>query len=196
MSKSIDFYFDVGSPASYLAWTQLPALVERCGAEIIWKPMLLGGVFKATGNQAPIMTPAKGRYVAIDLMRYAKKYDVPFDLNPFFPVNTLQMMRAAVGYLDTPQFHPYLTAIFTALWVDKKNMGDPQEVAAVLTQAGFDPTEVLTISSDPDVKEKLKVITEEAVSRGAFGAPTFFIDDEIFFGQDRLAWIETMLSDK
>lgn len=193
MSKTIDVYFDVGSPASYLAWTQLPALAERNNANINWKPMLLGGVFKATGNQSPITIPAKGRYTAVDLMRFAKEYGVPFDFNPHFPFNTLQLMRGAVGYLHSPRFQDYLTTIFTALWVDKKNLNEPAVVAEVLTNAGFDPSEVLALCNNPDVKEKLKQITEEAVSRGAFGAPTCFVENEMFFGQDRLGWVEKAL---
>ncbi|TVP57581.1 MAG: 2-hydroxychromene-2-carboxylate isomerase [Halomonadaceae bacterium] len=193
MSKTIDVYFDLGSPASYLAWTQLPALAERHQATINWKPMLLGGVFKATGNQSPMATPAKGRYTAVDFMRFAKEYGVPFTLNPHFPINTLQLMRGAVGYLESPRFQDYLTTLFTALWVDKKNLNEPKVVSEVLTDAGFDPAEVLALCNDPAVKEKLKEITEEAVSRGAFGAPTCFVDNDMFFGQDRLGWVEKAL---
>jgi 2-hydroxychromene-2-carboxylate isomerase len=108
MNKTIDVYFDVGSPASYLAWTQLPALAKRNNATIVWKPMLLGGVFKATGNQSPISVPAKGRYTGIDFMRFAKEYGVPFSFNPHFPINTLFLMRGASGYLETPRLQiPY-----------------------------------------------------------------------------------------
>lgn len=193
MNKTIDVYFDVGSPASYLAWTQLPTLAERNNASINWKPILLGGVFKATGNQSPITIPAKGRYTAFDLMRFAKKYDVKFEFNPHFPINTLQLMRGATGYLQSPRFGDYLTAIFTALWVDKKNLNDLEVVSQVLTDAGFDPVEVLELSNTPEVKEQLKKTTEEAVSRGVFGAPTCFVANEMFFGQDRLDWVERAL---
>ncbi len=193
MSKTIDVYFDVGSPASYLAWTQLPALAERNNANIIWKPMLLGGVFKATGNQSPIAIPAKGRYTALDLMRFAQAYGVPFDFNPHFPINTLHLMRGAVGYRDTPRFQDYLKAIFTALWIDRKNLNDPEIVSEVLTNAGFDSSEALALCNNPEVKEKLKQTTEEAVSRGVFGAPTCFVENEMFFGQDRLGWVEEAL---
>ena len=193
MSKTIDVFFDVGSPASYLAWTQLPALAERNNATINWKPMLLGGVFKATGNQSPIAIPAKGRYTALDFMRFAKAYGVRFDFNPHFPINTLHLMRGAVGYLDTPRFQDYLNAIFTALWVDKKNLNDPQVVSEVLNDARFEATEVLALCEIPDVKDRLKRITDEAVSRGVFGAPTCFVGGEMFFGQDRLDWVERAL---
>lgn len=193
MSKTIDVYFDVGSPASYLAWTQLPALADRNDARINWKPMLLGGVFKATGNQSPGTIPAKGHYTRVDLSRFANQYGVPFESNPYFPINTLQLMRGATGYLESPRFQEYLNAIFTAIWVDKKNLNDPDVVSEVLTNAGFDPSEVLALCNEPEVKEQLKQTTEEAVSRGVFGAPTCFVGSEMFFGQDRLDWVEKAL---
>lgn len=193
MSKSIDVYFDFGSPATYLAWTQLPALAQRNNATINWKPMLLGGVFKATGNQSPVTIPAKGRYTLVDLTRFARAYGVPFEFNPHFPINTLQLMRAATGYVNTPRFEDFLSVIFTALWVDKQNLNDLDVLAKVLTEAEFDPAEVLALCNSPEVKERLKQTTEEAVSRGIFGAPTCFVGDEMFFGQDRLDWVEKAL---
>lgn len=190
MSKTIEFYFDVGSPASYLAWTQLPGLAERTGAHIELKPMLLGGVFQATGNSSPATVPAKGNYTRTDMQRYANRYGVTLNQNPFFPINTLQLMRGAMAYQDTPEFVPYLTAIFTAMWVGELDMGQPEVVGKVLAEASFDPAEVMAKVSDPAVKEKLKTATEEAIQRGVFGAPTFFVGDDMFFGQDRLEWVE------
>ncbi|MEH6565804.1 MAG: 2-hydroxychromene-2-carboxylate isomerase [Halopseudomonas sp.] len=190
MSKTIEFYFDVGSPASYLAWTQLDALAERTGASIELKPMLLGGVFMATGNSSPATVPAKGAHSRIDMQRYAQRYGVTLNQNPFFPINTLQLMRGATAYLGTADFDRYLKTIFTAMWIDELDMGQPDVVGKVLAKGGFDPAEVMAKVSDPAVKEKLKAITEEAVKRGVFGAPTFFVGDEMFFGQDRLEWVE------
>lgn len=190
MSKTIEFYFDVGSPASYLAWTQLPGLAERTGARIELKPMLLGGVFQATGNSSPATVPAKGAHSRIDMQRYARRYGVTLNQNPFFPINTLQLMRGAIAYQDTPEFVPYLTAIFDAMWVNELDMGQPEIVGKVLTEAGFDPAEVMSKAGDPAVKEKLKTATEEAIQRGVFGAPTFFVGEDMFFGQDRLEWVE------
>lgn len=190
MSKTIEFYFDVGSPASYLAWTQLPAIAERTGAALVLKPMLLGGVFMATGNSSPATVAAKGAYSRIDMQRYAKRYDVTLNQNPFFPINTLQLMRAITAYQGTPEFDRLLTATFNAMWVNELNMGEPAVVSKVLIEAGFDPAEVMAKASDPAVKEQLKSATEEAISRGVFGAPTCFVDGEMFFGQDRLDWIE------
>lgn len=190
MSKTIEFYFDVGSPASYLAWTQLPGLAERTGARIELKPMLLGGVFQATGNSSPATVPAKGAHSRIDMQRYARRYGVTLNQNPFFPINTLQLMRGAIAYQDTAEFVPYLTAIFNAMWVNELDMGQPEIIGKVLAEAGFDPAEVMSKVGDPAVKEKLKTATEEAIQRGVFGAPTFFVGEDMFFGQDRLEWVE------
>lgn len=193
MRKSIEFFFDVGSPATYVAWTQLAALAQRTGAEIIYKPMLLGGVFKATGNQSPAMIPTKARYMLVDLQRAADYYKTPFNFNPYFPVNTLMLMRGAVAYMDTPRFHDYIGAIFTALWVDGKDLTTPEGVAEVLLSAGFDSVEVLGLCEQVAVKDRLKAITNEAIERHVFGAPTFFVGDEMFFGQDRLDYVERAL---
>ncbi|MDO8696871.1 MAG: 2-hydroxychromene-2-carboxylate isomerase, partial [Pseudomonas sp.] len=163
------------------------------GAEIIWRPMLLGGVFKATGNQSPVTIPAKGRYMLQDLARFARRYGVPMVFNPHFPINTLTLMRGAAGYLDTPQFQPYVQAIFEAMWVQQKNLGKPEVVAEVLGAAELDPLEFERLVSDEEVKERLKGFTEQAIQRGAFGAPTFFVGDELHFGQDRLDFVAEAL---
>ena len=193
MSKTIECFFDFGSPATYLAWTQLPALAARYNAKLVWRPMLLGAVFKATGNQSPAMNPAKGRYMLIDFQRYAKSYGVPMKFNPFFPINTMTLMRGAVALLDDPRFDDYLDTVFSAIWVDEQNMGQPEVVASVLAKAGFDAQALLVRCGEDTVKEKLKANTEEAVVRGAFGAPTIYVDGEMFFGQDRLSMIEKAL---
>jgi 2-hydroxychromene-2-carboxylate isomerase len=195
MSKQVEFYFDVGSPASYLAWTQIARLAERHGAEVVYQPMLLGGVFKATGNASPASVPAKGRYTRIDFERFARRYQVPFAQNPFFPINTMQLMRGAVALLDGDQFQPYADAVFRAIWVEGQNMGDPDVVARVLGGQGFDVAGLLQQINDPAVKERLRQITERAIERGVFGAPTFFVGDEMFFGQDRLDFVEAALAE-
>lgn len=195
MNKQVEFYFDVGSPASYLAWTQIARLAERHGAEVVYQPMLLGGVFKATGNASPASVPAKGRYTRIDFERFARRYQVPFAQNPFFPINTMQLMRGAVALLDDDQFRPYVDAVFRAIWVEGQNMGDPNVVARVLGGQGFDVAGLLQQINDPAVKERLRQITERAIERGVFGAPTFFVGDEMFFGQDRLDFVEAALAE-
>ncbi len=195
MNKQVEFYFDVGSPASYLAWTQIAQLAERHGAEVVYQPMLLGGVFKATGNASPASVPAKGRYTRIDFERFARRYQVPFAQNPFFPINTMQLMRGAVALLNSDQFRPYVDAVFRAIWVEGQNMGDPDVVARVLGGQGFDVAGLLQQINDPAVKERLRQITERAIERGVFGAPTFFVGDEMFFGQDRLDFVEAALAE-
>ncbi|MBK5414421.1 2-hydroxychromene-2-carboxylate isomerase [Pseudomonas sp. TH31] len=191
MSKTVEFYFDLGSPATYLAYTQLPKICTQTGGQLIYIPMLLGGVFKATGNASPATVPAKGRYMFQDLDRYAKRYGVPLKINPHFPINTLMLMRAVTGMqLRHPERFPALIdCLFNALWVDGRSLDDPATVAAVLTEHGFDPHEVLALTADEEVKAALKDNTEKAVQRGVFGAPSMFIDNQLFFGQDRLDFV-------
>lgn len=194
MSKKIEFYFDVGSPASYLAWTQIKTIAERHNAELEMKPMLLGAVFQATGNSSPATVPAKGNYTRQDLQRFAKRYGVTLKHNPFFPINTLQLMRGAAAYQGTEHFERYLTAVFTGMWVEELDMGKPEIVAEVLERNGFDPAEVLGLMGDPAVKDRLRQTTDEAIARGVFGAPSIFVGDELFFGQDRLEFVEQALA--
>ncbi|UVM52335.1 MULTISPECIES: 2-hydroxychromene-2-carboxylate isomerase [unclassified Pseudomonas] len=191
MSKTVEFFFDLGSPATYLAYTQLPKICEQTDSRLIYKPMLLGGVFKATGNASPVTIPAKGRYMFQDLDRYAKRYGVSLKFNPHFPINTLMLMRAVTGMqLRHPErFQAFIDCLFHALWVEGRSLDDPATVAAVLTQNGFDPNEVLALTADEDVKATLKENTENAVQRGVFGAPSMFVGGQMFFGQDRLDFV-------
>jgi 2-hydroxychromene-2-carboxylate isomerase len=191
MSKTVEFYFDLGSPATYLAYTQLPKICELTDSRLVYIPMLLGGVFKATGNASPATIPAKGLYMFQDLDRYAKRYGVPLKFNPHFPINTLMLMRAVTGMqLRHPErFQAFIDCLFKALWVEGRSLDDPATVASVLTQNGFDPNEVLALTADEDVKAALKDNTEKAVQRGVFGAPSMFIDNQLFFGQDRLDFV-------
>ncbi len=195
MTKTVEFYFDLGSPATYLAYSQLPKICAETGSELIYIPMLLGGVFKATGNASPAMIPAKGRYMFQDLDRYAKRYGVPLKFNPHFPINTLMLMRSVTGIqLRQPErFQAFIDCLFTALWVDGRSMDEPQTVAAVLSEHGFDPQEVLALTNDESVKAVLKENTETAVKRGVFGAPSMFVGNKLFFGQDRLDFVEEAL---
>lgn len=195
MDKQVEFFFDVGSPTSYLAWTQLPALCARAGVELVYRPMLLGGVFQATGNASPAAVPAKARYMDVDMARFARRYGVPLARNPFFPVNTLTLMRGATGaQLRAPgRFQDYLRGVFHAMWIEPKNLNDPAIAAQALAAAGFDPAEVMGWANDADVKAALRATTEEAVARGVFGAPTMFVGHEMFFGQDRLEFVREVL---
>ncbi|MGH8380074.1 2-hydroxychromene-2-carboxylate isomerase [Pseudomonas sp.] len=196
MSKTVEFFFDLGSPASYLAWTQLPALCARHAALLVYRPMLLGGVFQATGNASPVMVPAKARYVFVDFQRYAKRYGVTLAFPPGFPINTLGLMRGtiAVQLFQPERFEAYLNAVFPAMWAQQRNLGDPQVLATVLQEAGFDPEQYQAWTADPQVKAALKDATEEAVRRGAFGAPTCFVGEQMFFGQDRLEFVAEALA--
>ena len=196
MSKTVEFFFDVGSPASYLAWTQLPALCSAAGAALVYRPMLLGGVFQATGNSSPVTVPAKGAHMLIDLQRCAQHFGVPLKHNPHFPINTLTLMRAVAGVqLRMPQrFSGLLGAVFTAIWVNERNLNDPVVAGQVLAEAGFDAAQIAALVGDADVKAALRATTEEAVARGVFGAPTLFVGSEMFFGQDRLDFVREALA--
>jgi 2-hydroxychromene-2-carboxylate isomerase len=191
-----EFWFDVGSAYSYIAWRALPGFVERTGARVELRPMLLGGVFKATGNRSPVEIAAKGRWAADDLARWASRLGVPFEFNPWFPVNTLALMRAAAGLrLRDPDALPrYLDAVFGAIWASPRNVADPTELASVLAAAGFDPEAFVALIEDPKVKDALRRDTDEAIGRGVFGAPTFFVGDRMFFGQDRMDFVAEALA--
>jgi 2-hydroxychromene-2-carboxylate isomerase len=196
MTKTVEFYFDFGSPAAYLAYTQLPHVCADTGATLVYKPMLLGGVFQATGNRSPAEIPAKRPYMNIDLQRFARRYGVPFMHNPHFPINTLLLMRGATGMqMHLPlRFADYVAAVYQAMWVDGRNMNDAAIVGGVLQAASFDPAAVLALAGQQDVKDRLKADTQEAVARGVFGAPTMFVGDQMFWGQDRLDFVREELS--
>ena len=195
-NKTVDFYFDYGSLASWLAYTQLPKLVADTGATLVMKPMLLGGVFQSTGNRPPISVPAKGRYLFQDFDRFAERYGVPLVMNPHFPVNTITLMRADLGLQmrADPQLAVFRDAIFRAMWVEQQALGDPAVLAVVLTRSGIAPDTIAAIAADPVVKDALKTRTQEAVDRGVFGAPTFFVGDQMFWGQDRIDFVREALT--
>jgi len=195
MGKRVDFFFDVGSPASYLAWTQLPGICQGAGAQLVYKPMLLGGVFQATGNVSPVTVPAKGRYVNMEYQRYARRYGVPLTMNSHFPIITLHLMRVVTGVqLHSPErLNDLLTAVFQAMWIDDLDLNDAALTSRTLANAGLTQAQVEGLIGDPQVKAALRATTEEAVSRGVFGAPTTFVDGEMFFGQDKLELVKEQL---
>ena len=194
MTKSVEFYFDVGSPTAYLAHKRLKQLKLEYGCSIIYHPVLLGGLFKASGNSSPVTVPAKGKYMMMeDLPRFAKLYSVPLNTNPHFPINTLNLMRGAVSSLDEEYFDTYIDTIFNAIWVESRNMADIDTVIEVLSDAGLDAKAILEATQKPEVKQELISNTEQAVEIGLFGAPTMFVDGEMFFGQDRLQFVEAAL---
>lgn len=196
MSKTVEFLFDVGSPYSYLAYHQLPKIAAARQAGIMWTPVLLGGIFQATGNRSPVEVPAKGKHLQVDLQRWAKLFGVHFAMNPHFPINTLGLMRAAVAMQmrSEQDFQRYLAAIFAAMFDAPRNLNAADEIAVVLAQAGFDAAEVMALATSQDVKDRLKANTEQAVARGVFGAPTFFVGNQMFWGQDRLDFVDSALT--
>ncbi len=192
---TVEFFFDFGSPNSYLAQTQLPRIARETGARLIHRPMLLGGVFKATGNASPVTIPAKARWIRDDLALCARHHGVPFTFNPHFPVNTLMLMRAAAGMQmeQADEFERFVEVIFDALWVRQRNLADRAEFEQVLDANGFAAAAVLDLAALPEVKARLTAHTDEAVARGVFGAPTCFVGERMFFGQDRLEFVRTAL---
>lgn len=196
MTKTVEFLFDLGSPYSYLAWYQLPKVAQAHGARVVYTPVLLGGIFQATGNASPASVPAKARYLDADLQRWARAWGLQIASNPAFPINTLALMRGAVAMQmrGEEEFQRYLRAIFSAMFEHPRNLNQPAEIGVVLVDAGFDAAQFMAQIADQAVKDRLKENTAQAVARGVFGAPTFFVGDEMFWGQDRLHFVEQALS--
>ena len=193
---TVEFYFDFGSPYSYLAHKRLPEILRRTGADLVRRIVLLGGIFQLTGNASPAFNKLKWPNSQRDLERFVAKYGVPFRRNPHFPVNTLKLMRIAVvaeeeGYLDG-----YSDVAFAGMWQNGLKMDDDAVIAGVLREARLDDRHILQRIGEDAVKQKLKGYTEAAAKRGIFGVPTFFVGDEMFFGQDRLDLVEDALSGK
>lgn len=194
-----EFIFDFGSPNAYLAWKVLPEIEARTGAAFDYVPCLLGGIFKATGNQSPMQAnaniPAKMAYDMLEIRRFIARHGLTkFQMNPHFPVNTLTIMRGAVAAEREGLFAPYVAAVFAAMWEEGLKMDDPAVIAARLGAAGLSGEKLLAATQDPDVKAALIANTERAVARGAFGVPTFFIGEEMWFGKDRLRDVEEAIS--
>ena len=199
MAKVVDFIFDFGSPNAYLAWKVLPGIAERTGAKINLIPCLLGGIFKATGNQSPVIAfgAIKGKlaYEMLETRRFVEAHGLSaFQMNPHFPVNTLLIMRGLIAAQRQGVAEPYVAAVASAMWEQGLKMDDPDVVADVLTKAGLDARAILEATQDPDVKAELVANTEAAVERGVFGIPTLFVGDEMFFGKDRLCQVEAELA--
>ena len=199
MTRTVDFIFDFGSPNAYLAWKVLPGIAARTGARVNLIPCLLGGIFKATGNQSPATAfgavQGKLAYESLETTRFVKKHGLTaFRFNPHFPVNTLMIMRGQIAAQRLGVGDAYLEAVLKAMWEDGQKMDDPEVVARVLTAAGLDAKAILEATQDPAVKGELVANTEAAVARGVFGIPSFFVGDEMFFGKDRLGQVEEELA--
>ena len=195
MAKTFDYYFDFGSLATYLAHTQMGNIKADTGANPIYLPMLLGAVFKATGNSSPVSVPAKGKYIFVDFKRFADSYGVPLEINPFFPIITTTLMRMLTGLQmrSDARMNEFMDLIFKSIWVDALNLNDPEVVERVLREAHFDPAELLQLANEQTTKDKLKDVTTQAVERGVFGAPTFFVGEQMFWGQDRIEQLKLAL---
>lgn len=199
MTKTLELIFDFGSPNAYLAMKALPELLDRTGADLVITPCLLGGVFKATGNKAPMIqyadAPAKLAYENLEMRRFVEKHGLgKFRLNPHFPINTLTIMRGAIVADDEGVLDDYVDAVNRAMWEDGLKMDDADVVATFLSTNGFDGPALLARTQEPEIKAKLVANTEVAVARGVFGIPTFFVGDAMFFGKDRLGQIEEALA--
>ncbi len=190
-----EFFYDYGSPYSYLANSRIPGLVARTGAEVVYRPMLLGGVFKATNNQSPFFEPVlpKRAYFSLELKRCVRALGVPFEQNPAFPINTLLLMRATHAAIELGVFDRFHASIYPAFWAAGANLGDPDVIADVLNADGLDGKEIVAAASSDQSKQALRATTDEAVERGLFGAPTFFVGCEMYFGNDRMDAVEEAL---
>ena len=191
----VEFYFDVGSPNAYLCHAVIPAIEQRTGTRFTYVPVLLGGIFKLTNNQSPLTAfagiPSKMAYQQLEMDRFVRRHGIDrFRPNPHFPVNTLLVMRGAVAAETEGVLQPYVNAVFRAMWEDGCKMDDPAVAGAVLDRAGLDGARLLARTQEPEVKERLLRNTAQAVERGVFGSPTFFVGDEMFFGKDRLRDVE------
>jgi 2-hydroxychromene-2-carboxylate isomerase len=194
LSASIEFLFDYASPYSYLASLQIEGFAKRNRAEIIYVPILLGAVMKATGNVSPANIPAKARYTAIDLRRWADRYGVPFRRNPHpFVGNSLRLMRGAIAAQISGVFPLYHRAVYGAVWADAQDLGNDRVLQDLLENAGIGASEIIAAIERQDVKDHLRRNTDEALRRGVFGAPTFFVRDEMFWGNDRFDLVEEAL---
>ncbi|BBB07664.1 2-hydroxychromene-2-carboxylate isomerase [Sphingopyxis sp. EG6] len=198
VTRTLELIFDFGSPNAYLSMKALPELLDRTGADLVITPCLLGGIFKATGNKAPMIqyadAPAKIAYENLEMRRFIEKHGLTkFRLNPHFPVNTLTIMRGAIVADDEGVLDDYIDAVNRAMWEEGLKMDDPDVIATFLSANGFDGPALLARTQEPEIKAKLVANTENAVARGVFGIPTFFVGDAMFFGKDRLGQVEEAL---
>ena len=192
--KRVDFFFDLSSPYSYLAATQVEALAARTGAEVAWRPMVLGAVFKSVGNEMPARVPHKARWMGNDLTRWAAHYGVPWRMSSHFPLNAIKAMRLVL--VDDAKAGAVALAGFRAMWAEDRDITDEGELRRLAERGGLDPATALAAIETPAIKERLRANTDEAVARGAFGAPTFLVGDELFWRNDRLHFVEASLRRK
>ena len=191
----VEFHFDFGSPNAYLSHVVIPRIEQRTGAKFIYVPILLGGMFKLTNNRSPVESFAGVRnklpYERLETERFIKRHGIAnYQFNPFFPVNTLALMRGAVAAQRLDVFERYVNEMFRHMWEQPKDMDDPAVIGAALQESGFDAAKLMALAQDQSVKDELAANTSRSVERGTFGAPTFFVDDEIYFGKNTLRDVE------
>jgi 2-hydroxychromene-2-carboxylate isomerase len=191
----VEFHFDFGSPNAYLSHLVIPQIEQRTGAKFEYVPILLGGVFKLTNNRSPVEAYAgirnKLAYEQLETRRFIGKHGIrSYTFNPFFPVNTLALMRGAIAAQRIGVFAHYVDQMFRHMWAQPKKMDDPEVLRAALQESGLDATSLMALAQEQSVKDELAANTARSVERGTFGAPTFFVDDEIYFGKDRLRDVE------
>ena len=195
MSITVEFHFDFGSPNAYLSHLVIPALEERTGVSVTYFPILLGGVFKATNNVSPAVSlqgvKNKGEYQGLETARFVKAYGIAnYERNPFFPVNTLQLMRGAIVAQREGFFDRYADEMYRHMWAQPKKMDDPEVILAALSESELPVETLMQGIQDPDIKAQLLANTEDSVNRGVFGSPSFFVGEELFFGKDKLRDVE------
>ena len=188
MTKNVTFCFDFGSPYSYLAYNNLNSIREA-GGEVNIMPVLLGGIFKATGNQPPAAVQKKGEYMFKDINRWSKKLGIPFKMNPYFPILTVPHMRGAVLAQRENILEKYMQVMFEAIWVKAMNLNDQEILTNIAEKSGIDPNQFAEEISSDEIKNKLRENTEFAISKGAFGVPTYYLDDEMFWGIDSVKFL-------
>jgi 2-hydroxychromene-2-carboxylate isomerase len=193
--KRVEFFYDYASTYSYLAHREIEEIAERSGAELVFRPMVLGFVFKATGNSMPAAVPAKAAYMVQDVRRWVRKTGLPFHMPSVFPVNTIRALRGACAALADGTFPAYHHAVMKAYWADDQDIGDAEVLAGIATAAGLDGAALVARCETEAVKAALKKNTDEAVARGVFGAPTFFVGDAMFWGNDRLEFVAEALAE-
>ena len=194
--NKIEFFWDAASPYTYLAATQIEPLAARTGAVVVWRPFLLGKVFEATGNRMPAAVPAKAKHLFCDVQRWARHYGVPVAFPKVFPVHSVLALRAGIAAAEQGRGAAFATAVMRAYWADGGDISQPEVVSAVAASVGLDGAALLLQAQAQPVKDQLRVNTEEAVRRGAFGAPSFFVGEQMFWGNDRLVLLEEFLSGK
>ena len=191
--KTLEFFWDPASPYTYLASTQIEALAARTGVQLVWKPFVLGAVFKAAGNQAPATIPAKGKHLFRDVMEWGQFYNVPVTMPNSFPVNGISALRCALVAQRSGKGGEFAKAVMHAHWGEGLDVSSPEVLASVCAKVGLDGPATLAATQDQDIKDELKANTEDAVARGAFGAPTMFVGTQMYWGNDRLQLLEWRL---